>query len=171
MDIRFCNLFEVNFPQYNFTIKLKLMRKALMLILISSSLFMACKKEKEPEAPPAPLTFKAVLSGANEVPANSSTATGEANASFNQQTKVLTVTITYSGLSSALVLWHIHKAAAGTNGSVVFNFGVPQPSGFVFTSAALTTDQETDLTSGLYYVNLHSSNFSGGEIRGQLVKN
>lgn len=145
--------------------------KQMFLVLLFLSLgFAACKKEKDPPAPPAPLSFKAVLSGANEVPANTSTATGEANAKFDQQTKVLTVTITYTGLSAALTAWHVHKAAAGSNGSVVFNFGTPQPSGFVYTSAALTTDQETDLTSGLYYVNLHTSNFGGGEIRGQLIK-
>jgi hypothetical protein len=146
------------------------MKQMFPALLFLSLGFVACKKEKDPPAPPAPLSFKAVLSGANEVPANTSTATGEANASFNQETKVLTVTITYTGLSAALTAWHIHKAAVGVNGSVVFNFGTPQPSGFVYTSAALTTDQETDLTGGLYYVNLHTSNFGGGEIRGQLIK-
>lgn len=143
----------------------------MLLVLLFLSLgFVACKKEKDPPPPPAPLSFKAVLSGANEVPANSSTATGEANASFNQETKVLTVTITYTGLSAALTAWHIHKAAVGVNGPVVFNFGTPQPSGFIYTSAALTTEQETDLIGGLYYVNLHTANFGGGEIRGQLIK-
>lgn len=146
------------------------MKQMLLALLFLSLGFVACKKEKDPPPPPAPLSFKAVLSGANEVPANSSTATGEANASFNQETKVLTVTITYTGLSAALTAWHIHKAAVGVNGSVVFNFGTPQPSGFIYTSAALTTEQETDLIAGLYYVNLHTANFGGGEIRGQLIK-
>lgn len=146
------------------------MKQMLLALLFLSLGFVACKKEKDPPPPPAPLSFKAVLSGANEVPANSSTATGEANASFNQETKVLTVTITYTGLSAALTAWHIHKAAVGVNGSVVFNFGTPQPSGFIYTSAALTTEQETDLITGLYYVNLHTANFGGGEIRGQLIK-
>jgi hypothetical protein len=164
-------LFAEIFSKNKFTTKLKQMKKAFLLMLVSSSLLISCKKDKEPDPPPGPITFKAVLSGANEVPANSSTATGEANASFNQQTKILTVTVTYSALSSSLVAWHIHKAAAGTNGSVVFNLGTPQPTGFVYTSAALTTDQETDLTGGLYYVNLHTANFSGGEVRGQLIKN
>ncbi|HEX4957889.1 MAG TPA: CHRD domain-containing protein [Lacibacter sp.] len=129
----------------------------------------SCKKDKETTVS-TEVKFKAVMNGANEVPANSSTATGEANAVFNTQTKILTVTITYTGLSAALTAWHIHKAAAGVNGSVVFPLGTPQASGFIFTSTALTTDQETDLNSGLYYVNLHTANFSGGEIRGQLIK-
>jgi hypothetical protein len=146
------------------------MKYILPVFLLLTLVVMACKKKNDTPAPPAPVAFKAVLSGANEVPANSSTATGEANARFDQQTKVLTVTITYTALSAALTAWHIHKAAVGVNGSVVFNFGTPQPSGFVYTSAALTADQETDLMGGLYYVNLHTANFGGGEIRGQLIK-
>ncbi|MBS4064462.1 MAG: CHRD domain-containing protein [Chitinophagaceae bacterium] len=137
----------------------------LLVIVVGSS----CKKDNETTVS-AEVKYKAVMNGSNEVPANSSTATGEANAVYNTQTKILTVTITYSGLSSALVSWHIHKAAVGVNGSVIFNFGTPQLSGFVYTSAALTTDQEADLNNGLYYVNLHTANYSGGEIRGQLVK-
>jgi hypothetical protein len=39
-----------------------------------------------------------------------------------------------------------------------------------YTSAALTPEQEADLMANLYYVNLHSSTFTAGEIRGQLVK-
>jgi hypothetical protein len=39
-----------------------------------------------------------------------------------------------------------------------------------YTSAALTPEQEADLMANLYYVNLHSSTFTAGEIRGQLVR-
>lgn len=145
------------------------MYKILFAFIIISFSY-SCKKDKETTPVSNEVKYKAVLSGSNEVPANSSTATGEANAVFNTQTKILTVTVTYTGLSAALTLWHIHKAAAGVNGGVVFNFGTPQASGFVYTSAALTAEQETDLAATLYYVNLHTSNFSGGEIRGQLVK-
>lgn len=138
----------------------------MLLFIIAGA---SCKKDKETTVS-AEVKFKAVMNGANEVPANNSSATGEANAVFNTQTKILTVTITYTGLSSALTVWHIHKAAAGVNGSPVFDLGIPQPSGFVYTSVALTAEQETDLNSGLYYVNLHTANYSSGEIRGQLLK-
>jgi len=37
-------------------------------------------------------------------------------------------------------------------------------------SATLTDAQASDLMSGLYYVNVHTSANPGGEIRGQLVK-
>jgi Cu/Zn superoxide dismutase len=143
-------------------------------ILLSAIVIVAfsCKKDKEEPPVSNEVKYKAVLNAANEVATVPvvSGGTGEANAVFNKETKVLTVTITYSGLTAALSAWHIHKAAAGTNGGVVFNFGTPQASGFVYTSPALTSDQENDLFNTLYYVNLHTSTYPGGEIRGQLVK-
>lgn len=146
------------------------MKKWILPVLIISLAF-GCKKDKDDPAPTNLVKYKAVLSGANEVSTtpNTSTATGEAVGTFNKDTKVLTLTISYNGLTTALSAWHIHKAAVGVNGPVVFNFGTPQPTGFVFTSAALTTEQEADLTNNLFYVNLHTSTYPGGEIRGQLT--
>jgi CHRD domain len=147
--------------------------KYCMLLILFVSLSYSCKKDKDDPPVSNEIKYKAVLNAGNEVATVPvvSPGTGEANAVFNTDTKVLTVTITYSGLTAALSAWHIHKAAAGVNGSVVFNFGTPQPSGFVYTTpAALTTDQEADLTNSLYYVNLHTSTYPGGEIRGQLLK-
>jgi CHRD domain len=147
--------------------------KYCILFLFLAPIISSCKKDKADPPVSTEIKYKAVLNAANEVATVPvvSGGTGEANAIFNKETKILTVTITYSGLTTALSAWHIHKAAAGANGSVIFNFGSPQPSGFVFTTpAALTTDQEADLNNALYYVNLHTSTYPGGEIRGQLIK-
>lgn len=144
--------------------------KQLFMLLLLAATITSCKKDKKDPAPSNEVKFKATLLGGNEVPSTPSSATGEANAVFNTDTKVLTVTITYTSLTTALTAWHIHRAAAGINGGVIFNFGTPQPSGFVFSTPALTAEQESDLNSTLYYVNLHTSTYPGGEIRGQLIK-
>lgn len=107
------------------------------------------------------------LSGANEVPAVTTTATGDAVGSFDKTTKILNLTVTYGGVTPTA--WHIHKAAAGVAGGVVFNFGTEFKTPFVFTSAALSAAQEADLVGGLNYVNIHSAKAPGGEIRGQLA--
>ena len=113
-------------------------------------------------------TFSAdMLTGLNEVPTNSSTAMGTAVLKFNNTTKVFTITVTHN--VSSITAGHIHKGAAGTNGSVVFPF-TTLASPISYTSAALTAEQEADLMANLYYVNLHSSTFAAGEIRGQLLK-
>ena len=116
---------------------------------------------------PSITTFTATLNGANEVPANNSTASGTATLSFNNTTKIFTITVTHT--LAAAAAGHIHMGAAGTNGSVVFPF-TSLTSPINYTSIALTTAQEADLKANMYYVNIHSSTFSGGEIRGQLLK-
>lgn len=118
--------------------------------------------------PPATTTtFNATLNGSSEVPPNASTATGTASASFNNSTKILTVTVTYSGLTATNA--HIHRGAVGVSGDVVFPFS-SFTSPINYTSMALTSAQEADLMSNLYYINIHSEAFPAGEIRGQLIK-
>lgn len=112
--------------------------------------------------------FKGTMTGANESAPNPSTATGLATLTFNKETKIFTVVVTYLGLTPSA--GHIHKGAVGVAGSVVFGFASPLTSPINYTSVALTADQEADLNAGLYYANLHTTAYPGGEIRGQLIK-
>lgn len=114
--------------------------------------------------------YQAALLPSNEVPARVSDGYGSVLGYYNAQTKVLILRITYYNLKAPLTAWHIHKAPAGVNGSVIFNFGTPAASDFYYTSSPLTADQENDLVTANYYVNLHTSLYPGGEIRGQLLK-
>lgn len=113
--------------------------------------------------------FSGTFSGANEVPAVTTTATGTLNGSYNRSTKVLTVNMTYTGLSSAVTMWHIHKGAVGVSGDPVagLDFGTLGTSPFSW-SDTLTVAQETDLMNDLYYVNIHTTDHPAGEIRAQL---
>ena len=114
------------------------------------------------------IQFKATLSGANERPtANGSAATGSATLTLNSETKIFTLNVTHTGLTPTN--GHIHKGAADVAGSVVFPFISPFTSPINYISAAITAAQETDLHATLYYVNLHTAAFPGGEIRGQLI--
>ncbi|WP_426484574.1 CHRD domain-containing protein [Flavobacterium sp. 2] len=137
---------------------------ALFLLLFIG---VSCSSNDDNSNPsPIIVTFNATLSGASEVPANASTATGTATLSYNKTTKIFTVTVTYSGLTPTM--GHIHMGAAGTNGPVIFPFS-SLASPISYTSTALTAAQETDLIANNYYVNLHTDAFAGGEIRGQLI--
>jgi predicted small lipoprotein YifL len=133
----------------------------LALIVTLSS----CGKDDPIKSDPT-IVFRATLGGNNEVPANGSTASGTATLTFNDETKIFTVTVNHSGVTATAA--HIHRAAAGTNGGVIFGFS-PATSPINFTSPALTATQEAELKAGLYYVNVHSALFPGGEIRGQLI--
>ncbi len=144
------------------------MRK-LFLFAFATAAFTISSCNKQ-EIDPNDIAYHAKLSAGNEVPARASQGYGVARGTYNTSTKVLILQINYYNLNAALTAWHIHKAPAGVNGPVIHNFGTPAPTGFTFTSAPLTTDQENDLFTGNYYVNLHTSVFPGGEIRGQLLK-
>ena len=137
-------------------------------LLITLAVFNACNKDDENSSPTI-TNFSGALSGANETPANASTATGTANFSFNSSTKVLSGTVTYSGMTA--VAAHIHTGEVGVPGDVVFALGEsPLSSPINFTSPPLDAAQEADLMNNLYYVNIHSAAFPGGEIRAQLTK-
>src|ERR1700681_961031 len=114
--------------------------------------------------------MKATLDGKSEVPANTSAGTGTADIDYDAATKKLTWKVTYSGLSGPATAAHFHgPAEAGKNGGVAV--AIPNAtSSPAEGSATLTDAQAADLTSGKYYVNVHTAANPGGEIRGQVTK-
>jgi L,D-peptidoglycan transpeptidase YkuD (ErfK/YbiS/YcfS/YnhG family) len=147
------------------------MKKIIQLLTVSAitiGLLSSCSKDDSNPAVNTDITYKATLSGAAEVPANASAATGTATATLNTTTKILTVTVNYSGVTATAA--HIHKAAVGVSGSVVFPFSGTLATPLTLTTVALDLTQEADLNTNLYYVNIHSAAYANGEIRGQLIK-
>lgn len=127
--------------------------------------FMSCKKDDNPNKDV--VNYKATLSGQNEVPANSSTASGTSTLTYNKNTKMFSIVTTYNGL--APIMGHIHKAVKGTNGPVIFPFTDVSMSPIKL-EGTLTDAQYDALMKDSMYVNLHTTAFPGGEIRGQLMK-
>jgi len=140
------------------------LKTVFILAMLSMSTLVACKKDKK--ASDTTYNYDVTLSGASEVPANASTATGKFVGTYTKSTKVLNFTLSYSGMVPTD--WHIHKGAPTVSGPVqiALNPIVPSP---LTKSVTLTAEQEADLLSGNYYVNIHSVDFPGGEIRAQLA--
>jgi len=134
----------------------------LLCVIITTA---SCKKD---DANDPIITYVATLNGAAETPPNASTATGTATLEYNTDTKKFTIVVNYTVLVATG--GHIHKGAVGTAGSVVFPFTSPVTSPVNYTSDVLTAEQLSDLNANLFYVNIHSAAFPGGEIRGQLMK-
>jgi hypothetical protein len=122
----------------------------------------------------------------------SSTGTGEFVAEIDDEAETITYTLTYSDIEGGAVLFaHIHFGARGTTGGVsTFLCGggtkpapCPTPGGTV-TGVIFPTDIQGPaaqgieaasfaelvraMRSGVTYVNVHSTRFPGGEIRGQV---
>lgn len=112
-----------------------------------------------------PALFVATLNAAQEVPPTNSGATGTATVLLSPDETTARVSLNFTGLSSAQTAAHIHGAApAGTNAPVLF----PLPLGsFSDYQISLTSAQVQNLKAGLLYTNVHSTIFTGGEIRGQ----
>ena len=112
-----------------------------------------------------PTLFVASLNGAQEVPPTNSNATGTATVLLSPDEKTARISLNFSGLSSSETAAHIHgPAAPGVNAPILFPLPDGNLSDFLIT---LTPPDVQNLKDGLLYINVHSSNFTNGEIRGQ----
>ena len=111
----------------------------------------------------------ASMSGAQEIPANASTASGTGLFSLDPATKKFTARMTLTGMTASVA--HIHAGAVGVNGGVLFPLNETVAGSGVWVSAVdamLTDAQLVLLNEGGLYFNAHSAAFPGGEIRGQI---
>jgi hypothetical protein len=133
--------------------------------------------------------FSARLSGAEEVPPINTAGTGNFEMTIQQGT--ITFELTFSDLSSPLAVAHLHFGQANVAGGVMIFLcgGGGQPDCPATTSGTITgTITAANVTgpaaqgiapgdldsaleavrNGLSYANMHTANFGGGEIRGQV---
>jgi CHRD domain len=159
------------------------MKKGLIFTLgvMASTIFFACKNDNNVVATPSNNTiFAATLNGANEKPASTtSPATGTFSGNLDNTTRVMSYTLNYTGFpaTSPVTMGHLHEvtppnsATAGVNGvgGVIVPFGT-LTSPIIGTSAPLSQARVDSLKNGFFYANLHTAEFPGGAIRGNLVK-
>src|SRR5688572_8830565 len=116
----------------------------------------------------ATIQLRAWLNGAQEVPAVATSATGMAIVTYDTVSGELAWNVSYTPLTSPINGAHFHgptPAGADANVTVPMAHG-PSP---IVGSATINATQAAALLSGQWYINLHSDNFGGGEIRGQVV--
>ena len=113
-----------------------------------------------------PIVFVVPLLGSNEVPAGSGDpdGSGTATITLDGATNSISWSITTNNITLPIFLDHIHQGAAGTNGPVVIDFSATLVGGPIVDPdvAAVLANP-----SG-YYVNVHTTDFQAGAIRGQV---
>lgn len=125
--------------------------------------------------------FSCLLTGASEVPPVATPATGSCTAVLNDAGTQVTYSVSFQNLTGTYTASHFHAAAAaGANAGVTFGF-IGVGAGWVFSNGNkdgvltngiwnLTATQKANLLAGLTYVNVHSTTFGGGEVRGQVLQ-
>jgi hypothetical protein len=120
----------------------------------------------------APLSFKVPLTGAKQVPPVQTAASGTADLTYDAATRMLTWSLSYSGLSGPATMAHFHgPAAEGKNAPPVIwlsekGAAVANP---IKGQATLTPEQAQQMMAGEWYVNVHTQANPNGEIRGQVM--
>lgn len=153
-----------------------------------------------PLATASVVSYSASLSGAAESPANGSPGTGNATVLIDTVAHTMTVDVLFSGLLGTTTAAHIHCCTAvpmagnagvatqvpnfvgfplgvtsGTYHSV-FDLTLPGSwnAAFITGNGGTTATAEAALLAGIdaekAYLNIHTTSFTGGEIRGFLVR-
>jgi hypothetical protein len=139
--------------------------------------------QEESAAPMAPetaadmdaMTTLVELFGDEEVPPVDTLAFGAATVTLTGNT--LELVGTFENLESDLIEVagtpaHIHEAPRGEAGGVIFPIAVTanpdMRSGAFSLSEELSSEQLDALRAGNFYINVHTENNPGGEIRGQI---
>jgi len=146
-----------------------------------------------------PFSFAATLTGPGESPPNASPGTGSAFVTFDPVAHFMQVQVNFSGLLGTTTASHIHSptavpgtgtAAVATQVPTFINFPLGVTSGaynqsfdtslastynpaFVTANGGSVFAAETalfaSLQAGTAYLNIHTTSFPGGEIRGFLA--
>lgn len=122
---------------------------------------------------PAAEVYTATMTGANESPPVTTTATGTGTFTVTGNNMAYTITVANWPAGRTVTNAHIHVApvAPATTGGVLLGW----PAGSITTTggSGTVTISDTQLASvraGGTYFNIHSSVNGGGEIRGTLVR-
>jgi len=164
-------------------IKLTAFTSLLFVLVLSMS---SCEKNAEKRTTTDYEKTGIIMSGAQETPAVPSSALGTMDVLYSKETRTLTYKVTWSGLTDSVSAMHIHGLApTGFAAGVVQNIvtasnGIfPQKTNGKYTflksgtiSGTLLADgvavKEQDILNGVYYMNIHTPAYPGGEIRGQI---
>jgi hypothetical protein len=125
----------------------------------------------QPVAETAPIHFAAVLSADEQSAPTYSDGSGRAEFVLDRATLEFSWVVTYRGLTTAITGAHIHgPQLPGTNAGILIDIG-DKGLGSPLTGSAILTDGLLEyLLAGRLYVNIHSTKYKDGELRGQIKR-
>lgn len=142
-------------------------------VLVSAFALTSCDKKDSSTSSPAMYNISGNASGSQMVPSVAGNGTATITGTYNPNTRVMTYTTNWSGLSGAPTSGGFYSGARGTSGTLIgsqWALGSGLTSTGTFSGqTTLTADQAAQLTSGNWYYTLGTANNSTGEVRGQIT--
>lgn len=131
----------------------------------------ACATVEETLAEETAATYDATLTGANEVGGGDADGYGKAEISITDAFGQVCWDINNVRGLGTITAAHIHSGVAGVNGPPVFTLDKANEGGWkgCKSGAEWKQDRITD-NPGAFYVNVHTSEYPNGAIRGQLMR-
>ncbi len=120
----------------------------------------------------AAMSFAVKLSGAEQVPPVATKGSGMARLTFDPASRKLTWNVTCENLSSEVTMAHFHgPAGMGKNAGVKLWLSKKGSAvnGPITGEATLSEADAKEMMAGDWYINIHTKDHPGGEIRGQVV--
>lgn len=153
--------------------------KSFAVLLVLSSVLSGCEKwkdliHKENEKKYVFHREGLPVNGLQEVPQRTTPAVGVMDVSYDKRTKILKYGVQWANLTGVPIGSHIHGTAPkGANAPIKHDFTALLPkatSGTLINSVMVdgVAIKEDSLLMGFYYINIHTPQFPGGEIRGQI---
>jgi CHRD domain len=121
------------------------------------------------------VTFSALLTCGAEVPPNPCKGRGTVSGSLDTDSKKLTWTASFSGLTGNVIGAHFHGPVLYVGNTSEQNapiqVGTPGTLSSPFKGSTTITDtQAKDLLDGRWYFNIHTPTYPAGEIRGHIIR-
>jgi len=137
----------------------------LAFVLAAALAGCATVRDSMPDWMPGSGAVSVKLSGAEEVPPVSTGGSGSGSFRIAED-GTITGSVTTKGVAGTMA--HIHVAATGRNGPVIVPLTKSGDTYSVPAGRKLTEAQMQALKAGGLYVNVHSNQHKGGEVRAQL---
>jgi hypothetical protein len=145
--------------------------KSLSALLLAVSVLLPCAAWALPPEDTRPIHFAATLSADEESAPTESPGAGRIDLTLDRATLTLSWVLTYKGLPSEVTGVHIRgPQRPGTNAGILFDLGKSGLRSPIKGSAVLNDGQLEYLLAGRMYVNIATTKYKDGELRGQIQR-
>lgn len=147
------------------------MRTNAVVAALIGAMLLGCDDDDDPAGPEL-VTLNAAMTGAAEVPGPGDTdGAGTAEITLEDDGNEVCWDLSVSNLTLPATAAHIHAGATGAAGDPVVTLSAPDAAGMA-TGCVDADDSIVDdiiANPGGFYVNVHTSDFAAGAVRGQLT--